>query len=73
MPARTYQKETAERLAKIEEQAKTIFQELREIKLQLQIANGRTRKLESKQALIFGAGGVLMVVTPIIVNLLMGM
>lgn len=73
MPQRTYQKETAERLAKIEEQSKTIFQELREIKLQLQIANGRTRTLESKQALIFGAGGVLIVVTPIIVNLLMGM
>ena len=54
MPQRTYQKETAERLAKIEEQAKTIFQELREIKLKLQIANGRTRTLESKQALIFG-------------------
>jgi|TARA_R110000751_G_scaffold22395_3_gene63150 Flp pilus assembly protein TadB len=72
MPQVSHQKETVERLAKIEERTKSIFQELREIKLQLQMANGRTRTLESKQALIFGAGGVLVIVMPIIVNLLMG-
>jgi len=72
MAQASHQKETVERLAKIEERTKSIFQELREIKLQLQMANGRTRNLETKQSLIFGAGGVLVIVIPIIVNLLMG-
>ena len=73
MPQVSHQKQTVERLAKIEERTKSIFQELREIKLQLQMANGRTRSLESKQSLIFGAGGVLVIVIPIIINLIMGM
>jgi len=67
-----YREEMRERLAKIEEQNKNIFKDIREIKLQLQIANGRTRSLENKTALIFGAGGILMIVIPIIINLIMG-
>jgi len=67
-----YAKQTAERIAKIEERTKSIFQELRAIKEQMQISNGRTRTLEGKTNFIFGAGGVLVIAVPIVVNLLMG-
>lgn len=70
--ASEYREEMRERLAKIEEQNKNIFKDIREIKLQMQIANGRTRTLENRTSLIFGAGGILMVVVPVIINLIMG-
>ena len=73
MPSDAHRTEVIERLAKIETRNQSIAKDIREIKVQLQISNGRTRSLESKQGIIFGAGSVLLVVVPVLISLLMGL
>ena len=73
MPSAAHRTEVIARLATIETRSQSIAKDIREIKVQLQISNGRTRSLESKQGIIFGAGSVLLVVIPVLINLLMGL
>ena len=57
-----YRVEVVDRLARIESKIESIFQESRDTKLQLQMQNGRVRKLEGSMASIKGIGSVISIV-----------
>ena len=57
-----YRVEVVDRLARIESKIESIFQESRDTKLQLQMQNGRVRKLEGGMSAIKAIGSVVSIV-----------
>ena len=57
-----YRVEVVDRLARIESKIESIFQESRDTKLQLQMLNGRVRKLEGGMSAIQAIGSVVSVI-----------
>ena len=57
-----YRVEVVDRLARIESKIESIFQESRDTKLQLQMQNGRVRKLEGGMSAIQAIGSVVSIV-----------
>jgi len=57
-----YRIDVVDRLARIEQTLKSIHKEARDTKLEVQIQNGRVRKLEGGMAAIQGIGSVLSIV-----------
>lgn len=57
-----YRIDVVDRLARIEQTLKSIHKEARDTKLEIQMQNGRVRKLEGDMAAIQGIGSVLSIV-----------
>ena len=57
-----YRIDVVDRLARIEQTLKSIHKEARDTKLEVQMQNGRVRKLEGGMAAIQGIGSVLSIV-----------
>ena len=57
-----YRVEVVDRLARIESKIESIFQESRDTKLQLQMQNGRVRKLEGGMSAIQAIGSLVIIV-----------
>jgi len=57
-----YRIDVVDRLARIEQTLKSIHKEARDTKLEVQMQNGRVRKLEGGMAAIQGVGSVLSIV-----------
>ena len=57
-----YRLDLVDRLARIESTLQSVHKEARDTKLEIQMQNGRVRKLEGKMATIHGVGSVLSVV-----------
>lgn len=57
-----YRIDVVDRLARIEQTLKSIHEESRDTKLEIQMQNGRVRKLEGGMAVIQGIGSVLSIV-----------
>ena len=54
-----YRAEMSERLARLEEKHEAHMEMTREIKVMLQMQNGRVRELEKKQSWLMGGVGVI--------------
>jgi len=57
-----YRIDVVDRLARIEQTLKSIHKEARDTKLEVQMQNGRVRKLEGGMAAIQGVGSILSIV-----------
>ncbi len=57
-----YRIDVVDRLARIEQTLKSIHKEARDTKLEIQMQNGRVRRLEGGMAAIQGIGSVLSIV-----------
>ena len=57
-----YRIDVVDRLARIEQTLKSVHKEARDTKLEVQMQNGRVRKLEGGMAAIKGVGSILSIV-----------